>query len=56
METKTMLIIYIVLLVTTIVLVIMKKTHWGSIIGTALFPIYFLFVIWDVFRTSDTKK
>ena len=56
MDTKTFLIIYIMLVVATIVIVVMKKTHWGSIIGVALFPIYFLFVLWDVFRTSDTKK
>jgi len=56
MEMQTWLIIYILLLVTTIILVVMKKTHWGSIIGVALIPIYFIWVLFDASRSSDTKK
>ncbi|NQU84775.1 MAG: HEAT repeat domain-containing protein [Mariniphaga sp.] len=53
METQTLIIIYIILVVITIVFVVLKKTTWFSIIGVALFPIYFLFVLYDAFRTSD---
>jgi hypothetical protein len=49
----TYLIIYIVLLAITIVLVIMKKTHWGSIIGVALIPIYFIWVLIDIFKSGS---
>jgi Ca2+/Na+ antiporter len=56
METNTLIIIYILLLVTTIVLVAVKKTHWASIIGVALLPIYFIWVLLDAFRSSNAKK
>lgn len=53
METRTLIIIYILLLVITIILVIAKKTHWSSLIGVALFPIYFLWVLFDLGRSSS---
>ena len=56
MEPRTLIIIYILLLVTTIVLVAMKKTHWGSIIGVALIPIYFIWVLLDACRPSGAGK
>ncbi len=56
METNTLIIIYGLLLVTTIVLVVMKKTHWGSIIGVALMPIYFIWVLWDALRSSGARQ
>ena len=56
MEPKTFIVIYILLLVTTIVLVVMKRTHWFSIIGVALMPIYFIWVLLDACRPSDAKR
>jgi len=56
METKTLIIIYILLLVITIILVITKKTHWSSLIGVALFPIYFIWVLIDLGSSSTEKS
>jgi hypothetical protein len=56
METNTLIIIYVLLLVMTIVLVVMKKTHWGSIIGVALMPIYFIWVLLDAVRSPGARK
>ena len=55
METKTLIIIYIFLLVITIILAIMKKTHWAGILGVAIFPIYFIWVLIDLGQSS-TKE
>ena len=55
METKTLIIIYALLLVITIILAITKKTHWASIIGVAIFPIYFIWVLIDLGQSS-TKE
>jgi hypothetical protein len=47
------LIVYIVLVVITIILAIAKKTHWSSIIGVALLPIYFIWVLIDLGRSTQ---
>lgn len=55
MDTEIFLAIYILLLAITIILVAMKKTHWGSIIGVAIIPIYFIWVLIDACRSSGGK-
>lgn len=55
MEPKTLIIIYILILVITIILAITKRTHWASIIGVAIFPIYFIWVLIDLGQSS-TKE
>lgn len=56
METKTLIIIYILLLVITIILVVAKKTHWSNLIAVAIFPIYFIWVLFDLGRSSTEKS
>lgn len=56
MELAELLIIYILLLVATITLTVIKNTPWFSIIGAALMPICFLFVISIVLQSSDTNQ
>jgi hypothetical protein len=59
MGIKEFLIIYGISLLLTTLAVIFKKTHWSGIIGVAIFPIYFLWIIIDVFRSpveSSQKK
>ena len=51
MGLETVLGLYIILLAITIILVIMKKTHWFSMIGVALLPLYFFWVLLDLRRT-----
>jgi uncharacterized membrane protein YhaH (DUF805 family) len=55
METKEMLIIYGLLLLLTTMAVIFKRTHWSGILGVAIFPIYFLWIIIDVLRSPVDK-
>lgn len=56
MEPKSLIIIYVLLLVLTIVAVIAKKTHWSGIILVAIFPIYFIWIIIDVLRPTEDNK
>ena len=50
------LFLYCILLILTIVLAAMKKTTWFSIIGVAIIPPYFLFVIWDAIAASGKQS
>lgn len=52
MESETLIIIYILLLVITIILAMTKRIHWANIIGVALFPIYFIWVLIDLGQSS----
>ena len=47
-----LLIVYILLLVITITLAIKKRTHWISILAVALIPIYFIWVLIDLSKSS----
>jgi len=49
-------VVYILLLVATIVFVVMKKTHWSSIIMTGIMPICFLFVLWDALYVHRSRN
>jgi TolB-like protein len=49
-RTTKVLAVYLLLLATTIILVLRKRTHWMSIVGVAIMPAYFLWVLWDVLR------
>ena len=51
-----LLVIYGILLILTIVLAAMKKTTWFSLIGVAIIPPYFLFVIWDAIASSGEES
>lgn len=53
---STVVLVYLVLLATTVVLVFMKKTHWGSIVGVAIMPIYFLWVLWDLTQSTPPAE
>ena len=48
--------LYGILLILTVVLAAMKKTTWYSLIGVAIIPPYFLFVIWDAISSSGEES
>ncbi|MFG1691123.1 hypothetical protein ACGF5M_03015 [Gemmatimonadota bacterium] len=48
--------LYGILLILTVVLAAMKKTTWFSLIGVAIIPPYFLFVIWDAIAASGEQS
>jgi hypothetical protein len=48
--------VYGILLILTVMLAAMKKTTWYSLIGVAIIPPYFLFVIWDAIAASGKES
>lgn len=51
MDTQALIILYLILVALTIVFAALKKTSWWSILGVAVIPIFFLFVLWDVLQS-----
>jgi hypothetical protein len=54
-NTATILYIYAILMILTIILAAMKKTTWWSLLGVGIMPPYFLFVILDAIQSSGAQ-
>ena len=53
---EILLVLYVLSILLTIFFAAKKKTHWSAIIGVIIFPIYFFFVLWDVFKAAQKEE
>ena len=53
---EVLLVLYVLIIIVTILFAAKKKTSWFSIFGVIFMPIYFLFVLWDVFRSAQREE
>jgi len=53
---EVLLVFYVLFIILTIYFAVTKKTSWLSLLGVIIFPIYFIWVLVDAFRTSQKKE